>query len=128
MATEDRCSSVGTVLISFLAGAAFGSGLALLFAPKSGREVREQIKDLSHDTVGRMKECTRDVQEKIKTSYDEGKEFIKEKKTVISSSIEGGKEAIGKEWKIFGQEQKKAMNQLLNNCSKKHPGSLSDLG
>jgi len=106
MANEDRC--VGTVLMSFLAGAAFGSGLTLLFAPKSGREVREQIKDLTHDTVGRIKECTRDAQEKIRTSCDEGKEFLKEKKAIISSSSEGGKEAIEKEWEMFGHEYKKS--------------------
>ena len=80
MADEDRGSSVGTVLISFLAGAAIGSGLALLFAPKSGREVREQIKDLTDDAVGKIKEYARDAQDKIKTTYDEGKELLKEKK------------------------------------------------
>src|SRR6266542_4467463 len=97
MANEDKCTSVGTVLISFLAGAAIGSGLALLFAPKSGREVREQIKDLTDDAVGKIKEYARDAQDKIKTTYDEGKELLKEKKTIISSAIEAGKEAIEKE-------------------------------
>lgn len=106
MANEDRC--VGTVVISFLAGAAFGSGLALLFAPKSGREVRERIKDHTHDTLGRIKECTRNAQEKIRASCDEGKEFLKEKKPIISSSLEGGKEAIEKEWEKFGHEYKKS--------------------
>ena len=107
MADEDRGSSVGTVLISFLAGAAIGSGLALLFAPKSGREVREQIKDLTDDAVGKIKEYARDAQDKIKTTYDEGKELLKEKKTIIRSAIEAGKDTIGKEWERFGEEHKK---------------------
>lgn len=108
MAKEDRCSSVGTVVIPFLAGVAFGSGLTLLFAPKSGRELRERIKDHSHDTVGRIKKCTRDAQEKIRTSCDEGKEYLKEKTNLISSSVEGGQAAIEKEWEMFGQEYKKS--------------------
>jgi gas vesicle protein len=108
MSDEDRGSSVGTVLISFLAGAAIGSGLALLFAPKSGREVRDQIKDLTDDAVGRIKEYARDAQDKIKTTYDEGKELLKEKKTIISSAIEAGKEAIEKERERFGEEHKKS--------------------
>jgi gas vesicle protein len=108
MSNDDRGSSVGTVLISFLAGAAIGSGLALLFAPKSGREVREQIKDLTDDAVDRIKDYARDAQDKIKTTFDEGKELLKEKKSIISSAIEAGKEAIEKERERFGDEHKKS--------------------
>ncbi len=106
MAEEDRGASVGTILISFLAGAAVGSGLALLFAPKSGREMREQIKDLSDDAVGKIREYARDAQEKIRSTYEEGKELVKEKKTIISSAIEAGKEAMERERERFSQEQK----------------------
>ena len=108
MSNDDRGSSVGTVLISFLAGAAIGSGLALLFAPKSGREVREKIKDLTDDAVDRIKDYARDAQDKIKTTFDEGKELLKEKKSIISSAIEAGKEAIEKERERFGDEHKKS--------------------
>jgi gas vesicle protein len=113
MADEDRGASVGTVLISFLAGAAIGSGLALLFAPKSGREVREQIKDLTEDAVGKIKEYARDAQEKIKTTYEDGKELIKEKKTILSSAIEAGKDAIEKEREKFGEEHKKSDEPMV---------------
>jgi gas vesicle protein len=108
MADEERGTSVGTVLLSFLAGAAVGSGLALLFAPKTGKEVREQIKELTDDAVGKIKDYARDAQEKIKTTYEDGKELLKEKKTIISSAIEAGKEAIEKEREKFGEEHKKS--------------------
>jgi gas vesicle protein len=81
--------------------------LALLFAPKSGRAVREQIKNLAEDSAGKMKGYARNAQDKIKTTYDEGKELLKEKKTIISSAIEAGKETIGKEWERYGEEHKK---------------------
>ncbi len=91
MSEEERGASVSTILLSFLAGAAIGSGLALLFAPKSGREMREQIKDLTDDAVGKIRDYAKDAQDKIKSTYEEGKELVKEKKTIISSAIEAGK-------------------------------------
>ena len=69
MAEEERGACVGTVLITFLAGAAIGSGLAILFAPKSGRELRGQIKDLSDDAVSKIKEYATDAQERIKPRF-----------------------------------------------------------
>ncbi len=106
MAEEERGTSVGTILISFLAGAALGSGLALLFAPKSGREMREQIKDLTDDAVGKIKEYARDAQDKIKSTYEEGKELVKEKKTIIGSAIEAGREAMERERERLSGEHK----------------------
>jgi len=101
MAEEKRGACVGKVLISLLAGAAIGSGLALLFAPKSGREMRGQIKDLTDDAVNKTKEYATDAQEKIKSTYEAGKELVKEKQTIISSAIEAGKEAMEKERERF---------------------------
>jgi len=106
MADEERGTSVGSILVSFLAGAAIGSGLALLFAPKSGRELREQIRDLTDDAVDKIKEYSIDAQEKIKSTYEEGRELVREKKSLISSAIEAGKEAIGKERERLSEEHK----------------------
>lgn len=106
MADEERGTSVGSILVSFLAGAAIGSGLALLFAPKSGRELREQIRDLTDDAVDKIKEYSIDAQEKIKSTYEEGRELVREKKSLISSAIEAGKEAIGKERERLTEEHK----------------------
>ena len=39
MSDEEKGISAGTVMVSFLAGAAFGAGLALLYAPKSGKAI-----------------------------------------------------------------------------------------
>ena len=113
MADEDRGTSVGTILISFLAGAALGSGLALLFAPKSGREMREQIKDLTDDAVDKIKEYARDAQDRIKTTYEDGKELVKEKKTIISSAIEAGKEAMEREKEKLSEEHKSREEQTI---------------
>ena len=101
MTEEKRGACAGTVLITFLAGAAVGSGLALLFAPKSGREMRGRIKDLSDDALSKIKGYATDAQEKIKSTFEEGKELVKEKQTIISSAIEAGKEAMERERERF---------------------------
>src|SRR5512133_3465409 len=95
--SEEQGVSAGTVLVSFVAGAAIGAGLALLYAPKSGREMRENIVDLTEDAVDKIKEYAKEAQEKIKTAIEEGKETIVEKKSVLASAIEAGREAMQKE-------------------------------
>ena len=102
MAHDDNGVSASTVLVSFLAGAAIGAGLALLYAPKSGQAMREQIGDLADDAVDKIKEYTREAQDKIKATLEEGKETIKEKKSILSSAIEAGREAIMKEKEKLG--------------------------
>jgi gas vesicle protein len=97
MAHNDNGVATGTVLVSFLAGAALGAGLALLYAPKSGRETREQIADLADDAVDRIKEYAKDAQTKIVNAFEEGQEAIREKKSILASAIEAGRDAIQKE-------------------------------
>lgn len=97
MSHHDEGMSTATVLVSFLAGAALGAGLALLYAPKSGSETREQIADLADDAVDKIKEYAKEAQEKIKTAMDEGKDAVLEKRSILSSAIEAGREAMQKE-------------------------------
>ncbi len=99
---DNDAVSTSTVLVSFLAGAALGAGLALLYAPKSGRDTRDQISDLTDDAVDKIKEYAKEAQDKIKTAMEEGKETLKEKKSILSSAIEAGKEALMKEKEKLG--------------------------
>ena len=95
--SDEQGVSAGTVLVSFVAGAAIGAGLALLYAPKSGREMRENIADLTEDAGDKIKEYAKEAQDKIKTAIEDGKETIVEKKSILASAIEAGREAMQKE-------------------------------
>jgi gas vesicle protein len=95
--SEERGVCAGTVLVSFVAGAAIGAVLALLYTPKSGQEMRENIADLTEDAVDKIKEYAKEAQEKIKAAIEDGKETIVEKKSVLASAIEAGREAMQKE-------------------------------
>ncbi len=95
--SEEKGICTGTVLVSFVAGAAIGAGLALLYAPKSGQELRGDIADFAEDAVDKIKEYTKEAQEKIKTAIEEGKDVIVEKKSILASAIAAGREAMKKE-------------------------------
>jgi gas vesicle protein len=95
--SEEKGICAGTVLVSLVAGAAIGAGLALLYAPKSGQEMRETIADFAEDAVDKIKEYTKEAQDKIKTAIEDGKETIIEKKSILTSAIEAGREAMNKE-------------------------------
>jgi len=117
MSDNEHGANLATVVVSFLAGAAIGSGLALLFAPKTGREVREQIRDLTDDAVDKIKDYAKDAQEKVKvyakdaqekvkSTYESGKDVVMEKKSIIGSAIDAGKEAMEKEKQRLQEESK----------------------
>ena len=65
--------SVG--LGKFLAGAAVGAGLGILFAPKSGSETRKELKKKLDDLVAQVKNI--DIKE-VKEDFDKKVEEIKE--------------------------------------------------
>jgi gas vesicle protein len=97
MADDEHGICAGTVFLSFLAGAAVGAGLSLLYAPKTGKELRGKIGELTDDAVDKIKTYATEAQEKIKSTFEESKEVIREKKAILTSAIEAGKEAMERE-------------------------------
>jgi gas vesicle protein len=75
-----------SVLVPFLVGGIVGAGIALLVAPKSGKELRKDIKDIALDT-----------REKIATTVEKGKELYAEGTTAIKNAFEAGKGAYREE-------------------------------
>lgn len=94
MSNDEHETCAGKVFLTFLAGAAVGAGLSLLYAPKTGKELRGKIGELTDDAVDKIKAYATEAQEKLKSTIEEGKEVIKEKKAILTSAIEAGKEAM----------------------------------
>jgi gas vesicle protein len=94
--SEERANAP-VILLAFLLGGVVGAGLALLFAPLSGRETRERIKDLVEDVKEKADGAVDEIREKVKEALDVGKRALEEKKTMVSAAIEAGKEAMEKE-------------------------------
>ncbi|MBI4681596.1 MAG: YtxH domain-containing protein [Nitrospirae bacterium] len=97
MSEERGCSVTGHVVLAFVLGGIVGAGIALLTAPRSGRETREKIKEFADETSKKVSEYAGEVKDKFSSAVEHGKEFVTEKKSLISSAIDAGKEAYGKE-------------------------------
>jgi len=94
---RDDGYSSGSVLLSFLLGGVVGAGLALLFAPQSGRETRQKIRELADDVKDKTTEYAHQAKEKVSSLVDEGKGYYDEKKSILKSAVDAGKEAYEKE-------------------------------
>jgi gas vesicle protein len=92
----------------FLAGAGIGAVLALLFAPKSGRETREMIARTANDgrdfiankvTEGRqiVDEKRRKLGDDFNSFLDKSKEAVQRQKEQLSAAFEAGKSAYREE-------------------------------
>ncbi|UFS71232.1 YtxH domain-containing protein [Geomonas sp. RF6] len=70
-------------LVAFLAGAAVAAGAALLFTPKSGKEVREKLGEATDGAIEKLKLCVAGASYKVKGTangdsldYDGGDAWI----------------------------------------------------
>lgn len=94
--SDEKCQ-VGNVLIAFLAGAAIGGGIALLTAPRSGRETREKLRGIAGETSDRIRKIAEDAEERIAEVLHEGKETIVHKRDMLKAAVEAGREAMAAE-------------------------------
>jgi gas vesicle protein len=79
-------SYAGSLAISFLAGGLVGAGLALLFAPKPGRELRKDITDIAAD-----------ARIKAAAAVDQGKELYEGSVTRVKNALGAAKTAYNEE-------------------------------
>ncbi|MCX7920064.1 MAG: YtxH domain-containing protein [bacterium] len=93
MSNHEHETCWGSILLAFAAGAVIGAGIALLYAPQSGKETREMLAK----KAGELKEATVEAYEKTVEKgaeiIDKGKEFVRAKKSQIAAAYEAGKEA-----------------------------------
>ena len=89
-------------LAYFLVGGGIGAVVALLFAPRSGRETRDLIAQKATEGRERMASTSRTVSDRVTNYIDKGKEVVASQKEQISAAIEAGKQAYREE-KAKGQ-------------------------
>ncbi len=72
-----------SILLPLLVGGLVGAGVALLLAPKTGKELRKDIRDLASDT-----------RDKVAMTIDRSKALFDESKAAVTNAIDAGKKAF----------------------------------
>ena len=124
---DDSCSA-GIAVLSFLSGALVGAAIALLTAPKTGRETREMLAGYGEELRKKTEHLPEELRERAGTVVDrgkemieqgknliergtelatQGKEYLDEKKRTLSAAIEAGKKAM--------EQEKEALNRALES-------------
>ena len=80
-------------LSSFLLGLGVGVGIGMLFAPKSGSETRELIKNKAGEGTDYLKQQSATLKQSATEWVDKGKDAIGRQKDTIADAVEAGKQA-----------------------------------
>lgn len=90
-----------------LVGALVGAAAGILFAPKSGKQTREDLKEAFNDTVDTVRDTTYDVIDQAKDGYEDLKYRAYTDLQPIKDGIEYGAEVA----KDTGRQQKKPLKK-----------------
>jgi len=77
----------------FLWGAAIGAGLALLFAPGSGRQVRANIRDGVQRLRDEAEDAVREAQRSVTDRYDNVRSDVRGRMEAAREAFEAGRRA-----------------------------------
>jgi len=94
---ENCSSSLGGLFAAFLVGGIVGAAAAVLFAPRSGEETRERLKEKAAALRENMEYMARDVKERTYQAVEKGKDLLEEQKSKLGAAIDAGKEAMLRE-------------------------------
>ncbi|MBZ5525227.1 MAG: YtxH domain-containing protein [Acidobacteriia bacterium] len=89
---SDRESS--NSIMWFLAGLGFGALLGVLYAPRSGRETREALRNTADEGREFLKNRSREAREAMGEWVDQSKEVVRQKKEQISGAFDAGRQAF----------------------------------
>lgn len=87
----------GSNLGFFLAGLGLGAIVALLLAPKSGKEAREYIAGKAEEGRDYVKAKSEDLRRQAEGAVEKGKDLVTKQKDLLSAALEAGKQAYADE-------------------------------
>jgi gas vesicle protein len=105
MADERGCS-LGAVGLAFVTGGLAGAAVALLLAPQSGRESREQVRGYARRAEEHVHELADKATQVLDQAVDKGREFIKDKQAIVTEAVEAGRTAMQWERERLSGEEK----------------------
>jgi gas vesicle protein len=90
---DDRNDAAGYLGWFFLGGL-IGAASALLLAPKTGREIRDQLMERGGEFARRAQEMATDAQGRAGDWLDKSREVFEEQTQRLMSAFEAGKDAM----------------------------------
>ena len=87
----------GKKLGYFLAGLGLGAVIALLFAPRSGEETRQYLRERAEEGVDELKRRGRELKERAGEVVEKGKELAERHRESVEAALEAGKTAYREE-------------------------------
>ncbi len=102
------------ILFGFLAGGAIGAAFALLYAPKSGKELRDDIRTKSDDYLDSADKYVEQAKVKAKDLINEGKK--RSDKLIDDAKIKSD-ELLRDAERIFKEAKSKANNSVAGGKS-----------
>ena len=81
--SENSSSPVGGYLAAFAIGAIVGAGVAILYAPRSGKETRDLLA-----------QRTRDLRDKAVDTVQDARDMIRGKREEVVAAVEAAREAM----------------------------------
>ncbi len=93
---DDRNDAAGYLGWFFL-GALVGAGVALLMAPKTGKEARDLLAEKGGEFAKKAREAAGDAQLRAGDFFEKGREFLEEQTQRLVAAFEAGKEAMKEE-------------------------------
>jgi gas vesicle protein len=82
---------------SLFVGGLIGTGAALLFAPKSGKETRRRINGFASDVKGRAQCYALRGRDRMADTVRKGTGYFAERKSLFSASVDAGRKAYREE-------------------------------
>ncbi|HUK18088.1 MAG TPA: YtxH domain-containing protein [Bryobacteraceae bacterium] len=80
-------------LSAFLLGLGVGVGIGMLFAPKSGQETRNLIKNKANESSDYLKQRSTEFKQTASDWVDKGRDVLGRQKDNLADAMEAGRQA-----------------------------------
>jgi gas vesicle protein len=98
---------------AFVIGSILGAGIALIFAPQSGRKTRRDIRRFGQKAANKAEalqievrqsvdDLATDISEKIQEEFERGRDWTEKKVQDVRNALDRGREFISKELNKIG--------------------------
>jgi gas vesicle protein len=99
-------------LSTFMTGALVGAGLALLFAPQAGAQLRGFLRDYAARAKDELDEAIDHGTEALDSAVEHGQEFVEKGKDSLRET--------GRQAKEFAEAGRKAFNETKDELASQH--------